>query len=587
MRRHLALVVLLASVLCTGAAAPQRLAWQPSAGPTGAQLRAIGLLRDNSILVGTAGESLYRSADAGASWSHMGTGPLTAVLAQPGSLLLGFESGEVRRSTDGGATWSSSTAPGAVRAIVATADRGLFVGTGAGVARSTDGVGWGLTGLASPVHALAVAPGGRILFAGTDAGVLRSTDDGASWSEMGGDVGPVLALAMNGRGQVFAAGRDVLVRSVDDGVSWERVTPPGARDVAAVGTDDGALLFVLSEQDGLFRSADTAATWTRIEAFPVGMRALAVGVSGAMLATDGVRAVGSTDRGASWTPVALGWATAGIRAIVTPVGEVVIAATRGEGLFRSTDATRTWTAVAGDARLRDVRLLASTATRAVLAAPEAGGILVSRDGGTTFTAAAGVSRQVRAIAPTQGGPIYVLTEGAVARSIDDGASWKRVPGIDGASVSALAVGSSDTLLAGTAGGVLALEAGSSAWKPVTLAGEAVGALAARGGRWIALVGGELAVTMDAGVTWTRAPSPTRTLRALAVGPGGDLLLAAEASAVMRSTDGGRTWVQESEGITDTCALSLAIDPAGHLLAGTCRAGVFRTRAPLPVAAPPR
>jgi len=103
------------------------------------------------------GANLYRSVDAGATWSVLSSAIRPYVLVfdpvHPGTLYAGIYSGGVARSVDGGATWQVATA-------------GLPFNV--------------------PVLSLAIDPAlPSTLYGATLSAVYRSTDSGATWAQLG------------------------------------------------------------------------------------------------------------------------------------------------------------------------------------------------------------------------------------------------------------------------------------------------------------------------------------------------------------------------------------------------------------------
>jgi len=161
---------------------------------TPATLYAIGQLSANSP--GATQWGLYRSGDAGATWSAaspLQSRPITSVTVDPNDAQVvygGFDS-ELRRTTDGGATWSTFTS-GAFRlcctfggVVFDPADSKVFYGQhSGGVWRTVDaGVSW--QNVVSPFRAAFAASSGalaldpenrnRLLMGFTELGVRELT----------------------------------------------------------------------------------------------------------------------------------------------------------------------------------------------------------------------------------------------------------------------------------------------------------------------------------------------------------------------------------------------------------------------------
>jgi len=152
--------------LCNGAVEPRGLAseriWAMHSWRAGDAL---------TILAGSYGNGMYRSADGGATWSPANTG-LTATAFRcigpdplhPGAILAGTEPGRLFRSADGGRTWQELTG---ITDIAGYEQWFLPYSPRAGAIRNV------------------YAPPGNTsrLFASVEVGgLLRSDDGGATWT---------------------------------------------------------------------------------------------------------------------------------------------------------------------------------------------------------------------------------------------------------------------------------------------------------------------------------------------------------------------------------------------------------------------
>jgi photosystem II stability/assembly factor-like uncharacterized protein len=197
------------------------------------------------------------------------------------------------RSDDGGRSWRSAYDALALQAPLATTavalspeferDRTIFAGAHGGLLRSLDGgTTWQITMLPLPppmVTTLAVSPSfanDGIIFAGTmEDGVFRSGDRGSSWAAWNFGLLDlnVLSMAISPSFAIdetlFAGTVSGLFRSTNGGRAWREVELPvefaAVLSVAIAAGDNGAsILFVGTEDSGLFCSNDNARTWRRL-----------------------------------------------------------------------------------------------------------------------------------------------------------------------------------------------------------------------------------------------------------------------------------------------------------------------------------
>ena len=542
-------------------------------GPEGGSVLALAAAPSNpQVLYASVEGQVYRSADAGGSWTLTNLGdsrlPVTRLAvdaATPSKLYAARPDGFVR-SLDGGNTWQKSGGFGRAHDVAAHPQVAgtVFAASATGLYRSSDsGVTWKpfrRQGLPQKIRATLVSIHpvlSRVMYVATEnargvRGLFRSADAGASWRPA--DAGllqgkQVLALATDQRsGQLLYAGTaDGLYKSTQGGASWKKIGPAGTGRVLALAVDAARNRVYAGAEKGLFRSLDAGATWTRVsQGLPdVGaVTALVVSRDGGVLAgisTD-VRRGGvfrSTDAGSSWT-----FLSAGITGTtVTSIGfgaPGTIWITANGVLFRSTDQGVTWT------RIRTGLPTSSHPTSVVVdpAAPSYvyvalrdGTVWRSEDAGGTWKAVdpdvyAFLLPLTIAIDPETPSTVYVAGD-SLARSTDHGATWTRLETYAEDVFQDFAVAPSD---------------------PRTL---------------YAFRGVRILRSTDAGVSFDLVIYPRRfRAYAFAVDPlVSTTLYLATVEGIHRSTDGGRTWTLFSGAFGSQRTFPLETDPAGRLYAG--------------------
>jgi photosystem II stability/assembly factor-like uncharacterized protein len=359
-----------------------------SEGYTGAHLHDIAIDADHPAIVYTLGRSgPFRSTTAGAHWAGIAFAPAIesewlAVAVHPvdrRQVLISDEfSGLLWKSTDGGNTWrtvfnhpdagdpcalvecrhgfrSIAYAPSNPDVVYAgmsrsrrTVENGEFPGPSFGMYRSTDGgENWGEinTGLATSlinIHRIAVHPTDPdVVYVGTwKDGVFKTTDGGQSWALKNNGLisADVRSLAIDPQNpQVVFAGLGEgagVYKSTDGGESWGAVNT-GLKlvcpsNLLPIGRVEQGLS--LDDPPRLGSGADYySVPWTWIWEIVIDPTD-----SQTVYAADHHAGVYlSTDGGASWLPINEGLSTRAVTAMaISSDGEVVYAATEGEGVFR-------------------------------------------------------------------------------------------------------------------------------------------------------------------------------------------------------------------------------------------------------------
>ncbi len=252
-----------------------------------------------AVFVGTVSAGIYRSSNAGATWTAFGSGFVNSIVTSiafgtPGTLFSGGTDG-VYRSKDDGATWSRVLDVTFVRALAVdpAEPETIYAGTNLPsgqdphlVWKSTDG-GDSWSPLPYPQAAanplsginvtdLAVQPGGSgsvvlatesIAGAPGGAGLYLSADAGETWNRT--DLpheGFNLALSAARPQTLWAVALDGAYESTDGGATWSLRLQPDKNDrleAVALAPSDSDVVWIAANY-ATYRSTDSGATWQRL-----------------------------------------------------------------------------------------------------------------------------------------------------------------------------------------------------------------------------------------------------------------------------------------------------------------------------------
>jgi photosystem II stability/assembly factor-like uncharacterized protein len=414
---------------------------------------------------------------------------------------------------------------------------------------------------------------GETVLAATFAGICRSTDGGQSWTLVDADLpdwfiltvalAPVNASGQDGEGQVVALAASRLgwlYRSVDGGETWEVETY--WRDLGVISrlvmspnfARDG-IAFACTEEDGIFKS---------------------------------------TDRGRTWKSASFGLLNLNVTSLCfSPTfaeDEIAFAGTDGGGLFRSRNAGRAWRESGEGLPATAVQCLAISAhfdrDGVLYAGTEDEGLYRSVDGGRTWApvgetlAEACVNSLYLAPNWADGGQLVAATDQGILISTDGGQAWQEVEG--GPLYPYVVVGSADGLIGGAYDEGVFRSADGRAWQesnrglaahipPAACFSAAFGE-----DRTLVLASMEetLVRSQDGGETWLSLGGEGELAASLlaGVGKGGNMaLLVAGEADVACSLDSGESWanvVDLGEDLATALALSDTFARDRTMLVGT-------------------
>ncbi len=276
---------------------------------------------------------IFKSMDAGVTWTKIYTGAVTGVCMGPHGELLAanFGAGIVRIDTADGSSEYLGPPTARVRNIAvnrsSSIDDHIFVTLDtiadwtAGLVRSTDaGESWEWVPLTYRKQTHVVSDG-TISVASWSADAQRlhlSRDNGATWARFEMPA-PCVALVLDPLGAIYVAGNNAEGRvhsSTDDGASWTSSVVESGQAVTGLALSGGKLYAGTST--GVFRSTDAGSTWIRMLTLPVS-GALVTGLAASDFVSvldkpnirltytspSGSGMLVSADDGDTWTPLTL------------------------------------------------------------------------------------------------------------------------------------------------------------------------------------------------------------------------------------------------------------------------------------------
>lgn len=245
------------------------------------RIQAVAIATDGTLYAGTDHHGVYRSGDAGLTWTAANAGIASANVyglaidpATPSIVFATTLSG-LFRSSNGGTTWLQLT-NGLTRtemlsvAISPASSRVVYVGTDLGVFKSSDaGETWTASSNFPLIGVDAIAISDSAVYAGTidvhrpgfpvGDGVFKSTDGGVTWVSAG-LFGPVFGLAVDpaAPSTIFAAVLGGVYKSSSGGETWQQVL---SASVSAVAVDPSRSATIYAGGFGAFRSMDGGSSW--------------------------------------------------------------------------------------------------------------------------------------------------------------------------------------------------------------------------------------------------------------------------------------------------------------------------------------
>jgi photosystem II stability/assembly factor-like uncharacterized protein len=612
-------------------------------GIEGGYVRALAIdpLRPRTMFAATLEAGVFKSTDGGASWQPLNIASTAAraeaiVIAagEPQTIYAGTGGG-IFKSTDDGGTWKAANSglfgkesarhrghrlvegyvvtlivdPRTPETVYASAgERGLLKSTNAGGSWRPLGLTGSGPAVLDPNDPEIIYVGQVYAFASGDlakSGVVKSTDGGNTWSVAGLAGRNVDALAIDPQHSetVYAGTAAGIFKTSDGGeswhVAWQAADPDTYIAKLTLDPHDPETVYAAVSPDGVLKSTDGGRTWKTLKARgdvsdvaldPRNSRTLYAGTSAGFLK--------STDAGRSWGVSNAGLTGARVTtlAVDTRNPGTAYALVASQGVFKRTDGK--W------------RVMLTNSNAAALAVDPRNGTVYVEAEGAMFKSTDGAaswrrvqplpipkSRSVVALAVDPQNPknVYAgtwessndMSGSRVYKSRDAGASWREIPAealLGPGDTFALAFDPLDpeTLYAGGAG-VFKTADGGATWQDLHLVGTFIYALALDPKKPTTIYAGTsagLSKSTDGGSRWRGFHVSPKDLPvfSLAVNPRArQTVYAGTEHGLFRSVDGGRAW-RRAKGVPPRSISALAVDPSGDILyVGVNGGGVFELK----------
>lgn len=389
---------------------------------------------------------------------------------------------------------------------------------------------------------------GRVWAGGATGTLIHSDDGGSSWSAARtGLLDDIRVVEAISRDSVVFGGSCALRRSDDAGVTvrrlaWGATDDNCAAKILQVEFPTSASGYLLLSNGDIHVTSDGGQSWRKQGVAPTGAAAEPLGemyfdAQGRGLLSVGNRILQSLDAGASWTPLLSGNG-GGLHHFEFVSPSYGYALGDHGDLLVTENGGFTWAAVGGSGagganadgatRANSYSALSCASRDICIAAISGGtGFLRTTDGGLHWSGVATGADTAAVLLPSGLG-VAVGTAGAIARSVDGGATWSRGDARALGRFNEVRVESKNVALAFGEDGVLARSIdGGSSWRSINTPERGPLTDAVSRGEKVLAVGtsGELWTSDDAGASWrlTDTGSGAKT-RALAAFKGGRVLL---------------------------------------------------------------
>lgn len=332
-------------------------------------------------------------------------------------------------------------------------------------------------------------------------------------------------------------------------IFWEQTNGPYGGTVWSVAINSDNEIFAGTQGGGIFRSSNRGESWMNVSNGSTArfISSIVTGQDGFILAGTEKGVLRSTNHGESWDQINNGLTEPFVATLAIAPNRYLYAGTVAENffhtdgkVFRSVDSGKNWK----DTGFRDsgVTVIAVNSRGDVFVGTDRNGLFYSTDEGSTWIRSdSGLTRtDIRAIAISPTGTIYLGAHQSIFQSTDAGRSWVwKSSGVQYTFINAISIDSIGTIYTGTDGYIFRSTNNAESWE-LTAA---------------SMIGSVLSLAADAG---------------------GSIYAGHQGIGILRTTDHGDSWFEKDSGLSNTLIQCVAINASGHIFAGSAYSGFFRS-----------
>ena len=470
-------------------------------------------------------------------------------------------------------------------------------------AKANDGV-WislGSNYLYSEVRTIAIDKAdANIIYIGTwEEGIFKTTNGGESWKPINNGLTDTyihsIKIDPQNANIIYVGTGNGVYKSTDAGESWNEVGSLGVEVLSlAIDPTNTKIIYagIYNEGaiEGVFKSLDGGENWENIGLKEETIFSIVIKPDNSQIIYAGTwyGIFKSTDHGYSWNKIGLNGKKVNVLKIEPQNANIIYVGT-GNGVYKSTDAGESWNEV-GSLGVEVLSLAIDPInTKIIYAGTDTVGMSKSIDRGEKWERLRILANEIPSIEVDNNGTIYVGTELGVSKSQDGGKTFKTISNPKGIEALAIDPIVKNTIYAATLDGIYKSNDEATSWKRIGLDGVPSFSIVIDPKNpkviYVGTLGEGIYKSIDGGMSWENKsqgitdPYEEPSVLAIAINPDNtEIIYAGTWNGVFRSNDSGNSWEsvgphQESE----LRVFSIQIDPSNDevLYVGTWD-GIFKS-----------